>query len=101
MEASAGKNPVNHTGKLFNILAQRIADKVYNEVKGIREVYTRMLSCIGNPIDQPQIASVALVLEQSISLSSIKTDVESITEEQISKVTDLTSLILSGSIRFF
>jgi len=101
MEASAGKNPVNHTGKLFNILAQRIADKVYNEVKGIREVYTRMLSCIGNPIDQPQIASVALVLEQGISLSSIKTDVESITEEQISKVTDLTSLILSGSIRFF
>ncbi|MEM3068948.1 MAG: methionine adenosyltransferase [Nitrososphaerales archaeon] len=101
MEASAGKNPVNHTGKLFNILAQRIADKVYNEVKGIREVYTRMLSCIGNPIDQPQIASVALVLEQGISLSSIRTDVESITEEQISKVTDLTSLILSGSIRFF
>ncbi len=101
MEASAGKNPVNHTGKLFNILAQRIADKVYNEVKGIREVYTRILSCIGNPIDQPQIASVALVLEQGISLSSIRADVESITEEQISKVTDLTSLILSGSIRFF
>ncbi|MEM3437555.1 MAG: methionine adenosyltransferase [Nitrososphaerales archaeon] len=101
MEASAGKNPVNHTGKLFNILAQRTAEKIYDEVKGIREVYTRMLSCIGNPIDQPQIASIALVLEKGISLSSIKTDIESITEEQISKVTDLTPLILSGSIRLF
>jgi len=101
MEASAGKNPVNHTGKLFNILAQRTADKIYDKVKGIKEVYVRLLSCIGNPINQPQIASVAILLEEGMSLSSIKTDIESITEEQISKITDLTSLILSGSIRMF
>jgi len=101
MEASAGKNPVNHTGKLFNILAQRTADKMYDKVKGIKEVYVRLLSCIGNPIDQPQIASVAIILEEGMSLSSIKTDIESIAEEQISKITDLTPLILSGSILLF
>ncbi len=101
MEASAGKNPVNHTGKLFNILAQRSADKIYDEVKGIEEVYVRLLSCIGNPIDKPQIASLALILEEGVSLSSVKKDVESITEEQISKITDLTPMILSGSIRLF
>jgi S-adenosylmethionine synthetase len=101
MEASSGKNPVNHTGKLFNILAQRTADKIHDQVKGIKEVYVRMLSCIGNPIDQPQITSIAMVLEEGISLSSIKTDLESITNEQISKITDLTPLILSGSIQLF
>jgi S-adenosylmethionine synthetase len=101
MEASAGKNPVNHTGKLFNILARRTADKIYDKVKGIREVYVRLLSCIGNPIDQPQIASVAMILEEGVSLSCIKTDIESITEEQISQIADLTPLILSGSILLF
>ncbi|NWG09656.1 MAG: methionine adenosyltransferase [Nitrososphaerales archaeon] len=101
MEASAGKNPVNHTGKLFNILAQRIADNIYDEVKGIREVYVRMLSSIGTRIDEPQIASVAVVLEKGSSLSSVKGSIASITEGHISKVGDLTPLILSGSIRLF
>jgi len=101
MEACAGKNPINHTGKLFNLLAQRTADKIYNEVKGIKEVYLHMLSCIGNPIDQPKIASVTVVLEEGKLLSSIKRDIESITMEQISKITDLTELILSESFQLY
>ncbi|MCP8312044.1 MAG: methionine adenosyltransferase [Candidatus Methylarchaceae archaeon HK02M1] len=101
MEASAGKNPINHTGKLFNVLAQRITDKIYDEVKGIKEVYLHMLSCIGKPIDQPKMARVSVVLEQGTTLSSIERDIESITDEQISKVTTLTPLILSDSLPFY
>ena len=101
MEASAGKNPINHTGKLFNFLAQRTADMIHKEVKGIKEVYIHMLSRIGNPINQPKIANVSIVLEEGISLSSIESEIEAITNEQIQRVTDITQLILSKSHPFY
>lgn len=44
MEATAGKNPVSHIGKLYNVLANRIAERIYGEVKGLKEVYVYLLS---------------------------------------------------------
>ena len=72
MEATAGKNPVNHTGKLFNAVAILAADRIVKEVKGVREAYVRILSRIGSPIDQPQIASAAIVLEKGRTFSQVK-----------------------------
>jgi S-adenosylmethionine synthetase len=63
MEATAGKNPVNHTGKLFNAVAILAADRIVKEVKGVREAYVRILSRIGNPIDVTN-----LILESKIVL---------------------------------
>ncbi|MFP3195033.1 MAG: methionine adenosyltransferase, partial [Caldivirga sp.] len=37
MEATAGKNPVSHIGKIYYVLANMIARRIYEEVKGIRE----------------------------------------------------------------
>ncbi|MDW8045509.1 MAG: methionine adenosyltransferase [Nitrososphaerota archaeon] len=98
MEAMAGKNPVNHTGKLFNILAQKAAKRIYDEVAGIKEVYVRLLSRIGAPIDQPQIASAAIVIDKDVSFSNVKSEVESILDDEIAHVTDLTPLIINSSL---
>ena len=35
-EAAAGKNPVSHVGKIYNILSHRMAQQIYQEVMGIR-----------------------------------------------------------------
>ncbi len=101
MEATAGKNPVNHTGKIFNVLAQRCADLIYREVKGVREVYVRILSRIGVPINQPQVCSVALILEEGIPLERYKGDVESIIQDQLNNVTSITYDILEGRATLF
>ncbi|MEM4297924.1 MAG: methionine adenosyltransferase [Nitrososphaerota archaeon] len=101
MEATAGKNPVNHTGKIFNALAQRTAERIHKDVNGVKEVYVRLLSRIGAPIDRPQVASVGLILDKDVSASSVKADVEAIVNEELSRVTDLTNAILSGSIDLF
>ncbi|OYT60546.1 MAG: S-adenosylmethionine synthetase [Desulfurococcales archaeon ex4484_217_1] len=50
LEAAAGKNPVSHVGKIYNVLAKRIADKIAGKVHGIKEVYVEILSQIGRPI---------------------------------------------------
>ena len=101
MEATAGKNPVNHTGKIYNVLAQTTADKIFMQVKGIKEAYVRMLSRIGVPIDVPQIASAAVVLEKGGRVESVRSDIESIMDEELSKIADITSLILSGNVTLF
>jgi S-adenosylmethionine synthetase len=101
MEATAGKNPVNHTGKLFNALAVVAAEKIVGEVKGVREAYVRILSRIGNPIDKPQIASAAVVLENGTSLSRIRPEVESILDESLNGIRGVTKLILKQRIVLF
>lgn len=60
LEATAGKNPVSHVGKIYNILAYIISNKIYDEIDGIEEVYTRILSTIGHPINDPQIVNIQL-----------------------------------------
>lgn len=101
MEATAGKNPVNHTGKLFNALAVIAAQRIAKEVPGVRESYVRVLSRIGRPIDQPQIASAALVLDNGTRLSSVRGDVESILDESLSQVREITKLVLSKKLVLF
>jgi S-adenosylmethionine synthetase len=59
LEAAAGKN-INHPGKLYQILAHLIAQEVA-KIKGVRECSVRILSQIGKPLDQPQIASVKVI----------------------------------------
>jgi S-adenosylmethionine synthetase len=101
MEAAAGKNPVNHTGKIFNIIAQKASDRIAKEVNEVKEVYVRLLSRIGVPLDQPQVASVALILDKGKSTSNIKSDVQSIVEQELASVKKITDDILSGKIRLF
>ena len=101
MEAPAGKNPVNHTGKLFNALAVLSAEQIVKEVRGVRECYVRILSRIGNPIDQPLIASAALVLDKGVTLGSVRGDVTSILDHATANVKQVSGLILKGKVVLF
>jgi len=101
MEAAAGKNPVNHVGKIYNLLAPRIAQQVAEEVAGVKEVYVRLLSQIGRPIDQPRAASVQLILEEGTSLSSIQQDVHSIVDENLANIRRITELFIKGELTTF
>lgn len=101
MEATAGKNPTIHTGKIYNALAQIIAQKISEEVKGINEVYVRILSRIGNPLTEPTIASVALRLQENISYDSIKSDIENIVLEELSNVRNITAIIRKKEVPLF
>jgi len=102
LEATAGKNPVSHVGKIYNVLAFMIAEKIYNEVKGIREVYVELLSQIGRPIDQPLMAGVKVVPEQRYHLSdNIKSEIRSIVDEELANITRLTDLFVEGKLTLF
>jgi S-adenosylmethionine synthetase len=101
LEAAAGKNPVNHVGKLYNVLATQIAEKVYEEVKGIQEIYIKILSQIGKPIDHPLVADTQLILEKGISLKAIHNDVKGIVDEELANIKKITNAIIEGKVKLF
>jgi S-adenosylmethionine synthetase len=95
LEAAAGKNPVNHVGKLYNILAGRIATEVHDLTGS--EIYVKLLSQIGRPIDDPLMASVEIVGEGQCPVS----DIESVVAEHLRGISKLTDEILAGNVNVF
>ena len=70
-EAAAGKNPVSHVGKIYNVLSHKIARRIYEEAGGVKEVYVLLLSRIGTPIDEPQMASARVLLEKGRNVRDV------------------------------
>jgi S-adenosylmethionine synthetase len=101
MEATAGKNPVNHTGKILNALSLLTAREIVKNVPQVRETYVRILSRIGKPIDQPLIASSAVVLEKGTRLSAVQGDIESVMDDSLEDIRRVTRLILQKKIELF
>jgi S-adenosylmethionine synthetase len=99
MEATAGKNPVNHTGKILNAVAILAAREIVKEVPGVEEAYVRLLSRIGNPIDQPQVASAAVVLQKG--MSKVNADVMSVLDDSLTDIKKVTNLILRRKLALF
>jgi len=100
MEAAAGKNPVNHVGKLYNVAAHDIARQIYEEVKGVREVYVKLVSQIGRPIDDPLIADVKVKVEDRLT-GDMKEEIRRIVDERLARITEYTERFVRGEITVF
>lgn len=99
LEACAGKNPVTHVGKLYNVLAKQLAEKIYAEGGGdIQEAHVRIVSQIGKPIDFPQAATAQLIMAKGVPVSKVKADVEGIIDEGLRRISDLTMRFVKGEI---
>ncbi len=101
MEATSGKNPINHIGKIYNILSTQIAQKCVKEADGIEEIYIRLLSQIGKPIDQPLVASVQVLMKPDIRLTDISRDIEAVVDSELAGITCITEKIIRGEVRTF
>ncbi|RJQ40622.1 MAG: methionine adenosyltransferase [Nitrospiraceae bacterium] len=85
-EAAAGKNPVSHVGKIYNVLAYKIAKEIYEQIDGIKEVYVLLLSRIGTPIDEPQVATAQVLLKSGRRIGEIAKTAEEIFEREFSGI---------------
>jgi len=57
---SAGKNPVTHVGKLYNITTSLIAQRLVDDLPDIEEAQCLIVSEIGAPLDQPHAIEVSV-----------------------------------------
>jgi S-adenosylmethionine synthetase len=96
-EAAAGKNPVNHVGKIYNVLSHEIAVRIHREVAGVREATVFLCSQIGKPVDQPMIASAHLVTSPDSDFSLQQSKTATIIEEELAGISRFCDRLAHGS----
>jgi len=104
LEAVCGKNPINHVGKLYNILGIEIAQGIYERGQGdIIEAHVKLLSQIGRPITDPWINSISLIPADNVNFESIKKIAEEVSEQMLSKdyLIDLRDRLIAGKVQVF
>lgn len=102
MEATAGKNPVTHVGKLYNILTLKIASDIVKVGGGdILEAYVRIVSQIGKAIDDPQVASIQLVMADGAPLSGVQSEAKAVADEWLANISRITDLVVNGEVSVF
>ena len=102
LEASAGKNPVNHVGKIYNLLGILIAQDIVKETGGnVKEVHVRILSQIGKPVDQPQVASLQILPANGVKLAQVKPTAEGVAQHWFDQIHTLPQRLLTDKLSVF
>jgi len=57
LEAVAGKNPISHVGKIYNLFAIDLCKKIVEE-QHAEQVYAHIVSQIGKPINKPLVLDI-------------------------------------------
>jgi S-adenosylmethionine synthetase len=83
MESVAGKNPVSHVGKIYNIAAMRIANALVQQCRGLRSVECKLVSRIGDAVRTPQLVHLRCWLEPGLSASALQPDAAAIVANEL------------------
>jgi S-adenosylmethionine synthetase len=100
LEACAGKNPVSHVGKIYNVLAMTMAREIHERFPASRWVNVELLSAIGAPIDQPQMAAVTIGPAAALT-AEVENSVRAMVDQRLHRITDVTDLVLAGRVSLF
>jgi S-adenosylmethionine synthetase len=98
LEAAAGKNPCSHVGKIYNVLAHRIARAICAEVPEVPEANVQLLSTIGSPIDEPQAAIVEIGAAAGVA---VRERVAALVDREIASVPALVAELARGGIAVY
>ncbi|MFX1456310.1 MAG: methionine adenosyltransferase [Promethearchaeota archaeon] len=104
LEAVCGKNPINHVGKLYNVLSSEIAHEIIHRGQGdIVEAHVKLLSQIGREITNPWIASIELIPAENVNFGSIEKIANEVYEEMLTKENfiNLRKRLIAGEVQVF
>ena len=98
LEAAAGKNPVSHTGKIYNLLAERVARALTAEIPGVEEAYVRLLSRIGAPISEPALVDVGLRLADPAAIDALRPRAAQLVRAYLDEAPQLWRDVIAGRL---
>lgn len=99
LEAAAGKNPIAHVGKIYNVLAMEMARAIC-AIDGVAEASVLILSTIGKPIVEPQLVSIEVVNVKA-SRRANEHEIRKIAKSYLDRVDDLSEKLIRGEVRVF
>ncbi len=97
-EAAAGKNPVSHVGKIYNLLTHRIANEIYSQVSGLDEVYVWIVSQIGKSIDEPAIAAARVITKPGTKIEDIREQIAEVVDAELEHIDKFCMKLAEGKI---
>jgi S-adenosylmethionine synthetase len=97
IEAIAGKNPVNHVGKIYNVVATRAAKEI-SEFEGVKEAYVTLVSKIGAPLTEPLLRAVEIRGELRPDENEQKR-IEAVVDRHLEGIKDLVEEFVAGRLR--
>ncbi len=102
LEAAAGKNPISHVGKIYNVFATQLANDIVSKNSGtISECRIAVLSQIGRSIADPKNLSVDLILSDKADSAKMEREVRNISEQWLDNIGELTAKIRLGKYSMF
>ncbi|MGC8894802.1 MAG: methionine adenosyltransferase [candidate division WOR-3 bacterium] len=100
LEAAAGKNPVSHVGKTYNVLAREIADEVVRRVDEVTEAYAYIVSQIGKPVTEPQLLDIHVRTKSSLTVG-VRERVAEIAERKLQDAPVVWRRVMAGEVELF
>ena len=100
LEAAAGKNPVTHVGKIYNVLARQIAEPLIR-IPDIAAAQCVVVSRIGAPVTQPAVMHVKLATRDGAPADQLRPQAEEIVVDQLSRAPKIVDDFVAGTIAVF
>lgn len=94
-EATAGKNPVSHIGKIYNALSFKIANEIHTKVSGLDEVCVWMYNVIGRPVNEPKAVIVQPTITGQLD-DAEKNQINEIVEKNLQNIHEFCNELISG-----
>lgn len=101
LETAAGKNPVTHVGKLYNLAASRIANAIVTGVRAVTDAECVLVSQIGRPVDDPHVVDIELAREDGPLSNALHTAVADIARSQLGQMRVLRDELLSERLTLY
>ena len=101
LEAPAGKNPVTHVGKIYNVAAREIAETLVAIVPEVVAAQCLLVSRIGAPVTDPALVQVKLATRDGIPLDATDRRVADVTADCLSRIPKLIGEFVAGGIGIF
>lgn len=101
LEAAAGKNPVSHVGKLYNVIARTVAEAIIAELPQAARAQCLIVSRIGAPVTSPALVSIKVTLRDGRAVSPFDAQIRAITADCIGRIPGLIEDFVGGKIELF
>jgi S-adenosylmethionine synthetase len=101
LEAAAGKNPVTHVGKLYNLVASRIAEAITVELPVVRDASCVLVSRIGQPVTDPQVVDVCTALRDDVDPRTLEAPIGGIVRAELGRLDALRDALLAERVPLY
>jgi S-adenosylmethionine synthetase len=101
LEAAAGKNPVSHVGKIYNVLARDIAEALVSATPEIAGAQCLMVSRIGVPVTLPALVQIQIATRDGVPIADLQERIDALIVDRVARIPELVSGFVAGSISVF